>query len=125
MISVNVTDVEARWRPLTSSERTIAETLIGDSIDILLTRWPSLEGHVDSGSVRNATVVRVVANMVRRAMLNRDAEGVSQIQDTTGPFSQGVTYANPNNNLYLSADEVAIFDLLCPSAPRMRNGWLA
>lgn len=116
-------DVEVRWRPLTDAERVVAEALVADAEDMLIGRWPDLLGRVDAGSLRQATVVRVVAAMVRRAMLNRDGEGVEQRTMTVGPFSNAAQYANPNSNLYVSADEAA--SLEPAETPRSFVGWLA
>ena len=119
----NTSDVELRWRSLSTSEQPIAETLIDDASDMIRVRWPDIDSRVAGGSVSTTTMVRIVAGMVRRAMMNRDSEGVTQQQQTAGPFSQGATYSNPNNNLYLSADDIRQLD---PAgfAPRVKMGWL-
>lgn len=101
-----VQDVEDRWRPLSTDERVVAATLIEDASDMIRVRWPDVDDRISASSLSDGTVKRVVAGMVRRAMLNRDAEGVVQMQTTTGPFSDGATYTNPNNNLYLSAEDI-------------------
>lgn len=119
-----VQDVADRWRPLTSTEITLAGFLITDASDMVRVRWPDIDSRVSSGAIAESTLVRVVSGMVRRAMLNRDREGVVQMQETTGPFSEGATFANPTNNLYFSNDDILA---LQPTgfARRSRMGWLA
>lgn len=116
-------DVEARWRPLTPSETSVAETLLDDASDILRTRWPDVDSRLTSGSLTEATVVRVVATMVKRALMSAGAvEGVESSSQTAGPFAQTVQYANPTGNLYISADEARLFD---GGFRQSRVGWLA
>lgn len=119
-----VADVEARWRPLSDPESAVVETLLADATDIIRVRWGDIDDRVESGAVRNVTLVRIVSAMVRRAMLNRDTEGLTQLQQGTGPFTDGMTFSNPNNNLYLSADDIAALDPYGYSK-RSKMGWLA
>jgi len=46
-----------------------------------------------------------VCAMVRRAMTSADREGITQETETTGPFSNSFTYANPGQNLYITKEE--------------------
>lgn len=119
-----VDDVAARWRPLTSEEALIVATLLGDASDMVRVRFPSIDADILSGAVSAATAVRVVAGMVRRAMLNRETEGVTQGSETVGPFSTSASYVNPSGNLYLSKDDLLSFD---PTGynTRVVQAWLA
>lgn len=119
-----VEDVAARWRPLTSEEVLIVQTLLDDASDIVRVRFPSVDADIASGAVSAATAVRVVAGMVRRAMMNRDTEGVTQGSETVGPFTQSASFANPNGNLYMSKDDLLSFD---PAGygTRVVQAWLA
>lgn len=120
-----VTDLVVRWRSLSSAEETVvATTLLEDASDMVRSRWPDMDSRIATGGIQENTVIRVVAGMVRRAMMNRDVEGVTQLQQTTGPFSDGATFSNPNNNLYFSADDVRALDPYGYSS-RSRMGWLA
>lgn len=117
-------DVADRWRPLTTDEITLVNILLIDASDIVRVRFPDVDARILSGSLAVTTVVRVVAGMVRRAMMNRDTEGITQGSETVGPFAHSQTYANPNGNLYLTADDIRSFE---PEgfSPRVRMGWLA
>lgn len=117
-------DVEIRWRTLTDSEQDVVAVLIEDAADIIVGRWPDIPGRIVDGAIPEVTLVRVIAGMVRRAMMNRDSEGVTQMQATAGPFSGGATYSNPNNNLYLTADDIRALDSF-GFRGRSRMGWLA
>lgn len=102
-------DVAARWRPLSSGEEDVAKVLLADATDMIETRWPDMRDRVEAGSIGLGTLKRITANMVKRAMLN-PADGVSQQAQVNGPFTLSQTFANPNGNLYLSADDVAALD---------------
>jgi hypothetical protein len=117
-------DIEARWRPLTAAEVAVANTLLDDAADMIRNRWPDIDTRLEDGSVTYATVIRISVGMVRRAMINGDAEGIETQSQTTGPFSVSNKYANPNGNLYLSADDIRILDGL-GFTPHAQMGWLA
>ena len=89
-----VEDLEKRWHTLTQEERARAEVLLFDASEIIRARYPHAEERV-SGAVLCA----VVCAMVRRAMTSADREGITQETETTGPFSNSFTYANPGQNL--------------------------
>lgn len=99
-------DIESRWRPLSADEMALASTLIDDASDVVRSRWPDIDDRIALGALPSARATRVVASMVKRAMMNRDSEGVTQAQQGTGPFTQSLTYSNPTGNLYLTGDEI-------------------
>ena len=97
-----VTDVEARWRTLTPEERARASVLIDDASDKITT---TCQGWVDASE---ATLRRITCAMVKRAMsspMGDDVGAVSSASETTGPFTQQFSFANPNGDLYLTASE--------------------
>lgn len=118
------TDVEARWRPLSAAEEAIADQLAVDASDMIRERWTDIDARIANGAVPASSVTRVVAYMVKRAMLVGDAEGLESQQQTAGPFSVNNKYTNPNGNLYFTAADVLVFE---PegSVPTARVGWLA
>lgn len=93
-----VDDLEARWHGLTDSERERAAVLLVDASDLIRTQCAGWE-HCETATLR-----RVACAAVKRAMLAASMgvpEGVSQTNTTTGPFSDGYTFANPSGDLYL------------------------
>lgn len=120
----DVSDIEARWRPLSAAETTVADALLDDASDLIRNRFGDIDARLDSGSITEATLVRVVVGMVRRAMLSPGFEGVESLQQTTGPFSVNAKYVNPAGNLYLSADDVRALTLNGYTT-QVKVGWLA
>jgi len=116
------TDVANRWRPLSASELTLAAALLADASDIIRVRFPDVDSRISSGALATSTVVRIASGMVRRAMLNRDMEGVTQGSEGVGPFTHSQTFANPNGNLYLTAEDVRTLEGAW--SPQVQMGWL-
>lgn len=75
------TDVENRWRPLTAAEVNVVDTLLGDAWSILTARRPTLEADITAGTVSEANVVRILANMVLRVMKNPEGKRSETIDD--------------------------------------------
>lgn len=103
-------DVEDRWRTLSSTEQDIATTLLEDASDMIRSRWTDVDARILSGSLTVQTLTRITANMVKRAMVNLDSDGLESRSQTAGPFSVSDKFANPLGNLYLSADDVRQLD---------------
>lgn len=103
-------DVEARWRTLSSDEMSVADTLVADASDIIRTRWPDVDARIASGALMTASLTRVVANMVKRAMISSGTEGIETRAQAAGPFSVNEKFANPNANLYLNADDLRLLE---------------
>ncbi|WGW12748.1 Gp19/Gp15/Gp42 family protein [Saxibacter everestensis] len=95
-------DVKARWiggdpLPVTDQQLT---TLIEDAEDVILGEFPTMNTLVPDTVPKNR-VVRVIARMVIRVI--RNPEGIRQVQETTGPYSQSETYGGDNpGELYLT-----------------------
>lgn len=77
----SVQDVEARFRPLSNEEVLVAETLIDDAWWMILGRRPNIETNIDDGSVLEANVIRIIASMVRRVLLNPEGLLEESIDD--------------------------------------------
>ncbi len=102
-------DVEDRWRTLTPEETAVADVLIVDASDIIRTRWPDVDARVaSSGALTAGSLLRVVANMVKRAMINAGTEGLESRSQGAGPFSVSDKFANPNANLYLTSEDIRL-----------------
>lgn len=91
-------DLAKRWRTLSSVERGRADVLLEDASQLILDLDPHIQDRVSDVTLRS-----VVCSMVKRAMQGPAAlDGVVQSQQTAGPFQQGVTFANPSGDLYLT-----------------------
>lgn len=102
-----VPDLEARWRPLTEAEKARAAVLLQDASAMLRAECPDLDQRITDGTLDPEIPKMIVCAMVRRAMyVSEDiGEGVSALQQTSGPFTRSVSWSNPNGNLYLSKAE--------------------
>lgn len=105
-------ELAARWRPLSSDERERATVLIQDASDEIRQRFPDIDARIEAYSDNPATginprlVARVCCAMVKRALTGGvEFDGVSSYQEATGPFSESVTFQNPNGDLYLTKAE--------------------
>lgn len=103
MAYATVADLEARWRDLSESEEAQASVLLGDAaliIDSFTT--------IDSTDEKQLGIAKYISTaMVERAMISAasDSFGVNNMSATMGPFTQQVTYSNPNGDLYLTSTE--------------------
>lgn len=115
-------DVADRWRPLSATEEATADILAADASQMIRDRWPDVDDRIAAGTLDPATLIRVVAGMVKRAMISRDSEGLDSRAQTAGPFSVNDKFSNPMGNLYFSGDDLRVFDGYTSQA---RVGWLA
>ena len=102
MAYADVSDLEVRWRTLTTDEQERAEALLDDAsamLDAYVT--------VDETDEKQMQLLKiVVCNMVERAMsTGGDMYGVTQQSMTAVGFTQQYTYANPTGDLYISKAE--------------------
>lgn len=118
------TDVAARWRALSSTEEPVASVLLGDASDIIRSRWADVDSRIAVGTLSADSVRRVVALMVKRALIHLESDGLESRTESVGPFSTADKYANPQGNLYLTAEDVRLFE---PAGYKVaaRMGWLA
>lgn len=93
----SVTDIEERWRPLSTQENTNAQAFLGDAWEYLTSELPTLEQRITDGEVTERNVVRVVCAMVLRVLRNPDGKVQESIDDyayTRGKaVSDGLLYA--------------------------------
>lgn len=91
-------DLKARWPDL--SDTKLAETLLSDASQLIRDTCPGW------AHAPEATLKAIACAMVKRAMIaGSDNVGLSSTQETTGPFSQTLTYSNPTGDLYLTRTE--------------------
>ena len=98
-----VSDIEARWRELSTSEESRANVLIDDA-SAMLARLVD----VDVADTRQLELLKIVCcNMVIRAMsaTESDSYGASNMSMTAGPYTQSWTYSNPTGDMYLTRQE--------------------
>lgn len=117
-------DVAARWRTLTSAEASVANILTTDASSMVRERWSDVDARIAAGTLSADSVKRVVAYMVKRAMINADAEGLESRAQTAGPFSVSDKFSNPLSSLFFTAADILVFD---PSGSSRKAyvGWLA
>ena len=102
MAYADASDLEVRWRTLTTDEQERAEALLDDAsamLDAYVT--------VDETDEQQMKLLKIVAcNMVERAMsTGGDMFGVTQQSMTAGPYAHTFNYANPTGDLYISKSE--------------------
>jgi len=103
-------DVAARWRPLDSAESAVADLLCADASDMIRSRWPDVDSRIAAGTLSALSLTRVVAGMVKRAMIVGDSEGLESRQQTAGPFSVSDKFSNPNGNLYFNSEDLRLLE---------------
>lgn len=100
MAFAEVSDIESRWRELSTDEQSRASVLIDDA-SAMLTALVD----VDTDDDEQAQLLKqVCCSMVIRAMsaTEADAFGASQMSMTAGPYTQSWNYANPSGDMYLT-----------------------
>jgi hypothetical protein len=102
MAYADVSDLEVRWRTLTTDEQARAEALLDDASAMLATAVI-----VDDSDEQQAALLKIVCcNMVIRSMsTGGDMYGVSQQSMTAVGFTQQFSYANPTGDLYITKAE--------------------
>ncbi|WP_137655331.1 Gp19/Gp15/Gp42 family protein [Bifidobacterium moukalabense] len=98
-------DLERRWHALTSDERTKADVHLGDVTEYIKARspiWRKLR------TEHPRLLTKVTCDIVRRIM-QADSTGfpggVTQMNQTTGSFSEQYSFDTPTGDMYLRDDE--------------------
>lgn len=105
MVFATVTDLEARWRALTGTERTQAETLLADASAFVAVELQRA-GRSPTDPLVAPLLVGVVCAMVKRSMqASQTAAGVTQYTQSATPYSESFTYANPTGELFMTRAE--------------------
>lgn len=116
---VTVDDIEKVWRPLTIEERNKAEATIEMALDFLTqvavnNRVDLCEklDDCDTGEIFEKSVRMVVISAVKRAMVApQDMPELTQWSQSASPYSESMTFVNPNNDLYFKKNELALLGL--------------
>ena len=103
MAFAEVSDIESRWRELSTSEESRASVLIDDASAMLAALVDVDENDEEQEQLLNI----VCCNMVIRAMSasEYDAFGASQMSMTAGPYTQQWTYSNPSGDMFITKME--------------------
>ena len=106
MAYAEVSDLEARWRPLTPDEHGRAAVLLDDAA----VRLDAACEPSDPPTVQELAARKIVScEMVKRAMAAASAGdsgvGVTSIQMGAGPYQQTTQFANPTGDLYLTKSD--------------------
>lgn len=115
----SVEDVEARWRPLSDTEKVRAAVLLVDSTTWLRTLRPEVDSRLSDGSLSQNAVVQLVAGAVKNSM-DSPGHGVRQQSQSMGPYTQFLAFANPAGTIVFTADDLVLIDGYRPSAVSMR-----
>ena len=103
-IPAKVTDLEARWRPLSDAEKTVASALLEDAWNMLQNRVPALVDQM-SELVVVGEVKRVICAAVLRVMRNPDGKRQESLDDHAWTLDNAVAAGF----LYFTDDELAAF----------------
>lgn len=101
-------DVEARWRPLTTAERTVADTRLDDAWRKLKRDVSDLQTRMVDDTDLTADVVRVLADAVIRVLrsneLNGKRRGTVSVDDGSASWEAG---DDIRSDLYFTESEYA------------------
>lgn len=99
MAYATITDLQNRWRSLTSDEAARALILLDDAaLRIDAECPPSVQPTAQEITAR----MIVSCDMVKRAMVSPGGIGVQSVQQSAGPYSETTQYTNPTGDLYLT-----------------------
>lgn len=123
-----VEDVRRRWVNASGGVTDeVIQAVLEDAEVWLRASYPVIPARPVGQLSRVLALVSV--SMVKRSLLAADRDGVSQQQATAGPFSQSMSYRNPDGDLFLTAQErqmleTALDDAGADSAVSMEAvGW--
>jgi hypothetical protein len=93
-----VDDLMKRWRSLTEDEQDKAAVLLDDATAMIAAECKKARAHPPEGLLKIVCV-----DMAKRAMSSPvDDIPASNVQQTAGPYSASVTFANPMGDMYLT-----------------------
>jgi hypothetical protein len=105
-------DIEDRWIGDDFPENTdLVEALLLDAELIIKSEYPRIQERVDNNTLDIEVIKFVVARMVSRVL--RNPEGLSYIQQSTGPFAQARNYDRSSVDMWITEQER---DMLAPNS---------
>ncbi|MGZ9829867.1 Gp19/Gp15/Gp42 family protein [Tsukamurella ocularis] len=120
-----VSDLEARWRPLNDAETAVATTLLGDASYWVRQWFPAETAQIDAGEADATGVKILVCTMVKRAMIALNDDGKSSETEMYGPFMHVRAFSNPSGNLYILDSECDMIRGRTPGfkSMQMKGAW--
>jgi len=117
-------DVVDRWvGPGAPTNQSQVEKLIEDAEQVILSEFPGIQERIDNESLPLERVTLVVVQIVTRFL--RNPEGLSNVQQTTGPFSQSRSFAERSSGLTLTDSEIKLLAPTRGKAFEIDLGWRA
>lgn len=104
-------DLERRWHKLTDEEREKADTHLADVADYIKERSPIWRRLLDE---RPRLLTKITCDIVRRIMQADPYDipgGITQMNQTTGSFSEQYSFGAPTGDLWLRDDEKRILGI--------------
>lgn len=101
-----VTDLRAHWPDLPEESEPEATQKITEASIEIRGLYPDLDSRIAAGDLDPEVPKLVVNRMVKRAMntaTSSGLDGISAVTNSTGPFSQAMTFSNPDGSIYPSA----------------------
>lgn len=100
-------DITDRWVGSGAPTDTdLIAALISDAEAVILSTYPGIQQRIDDDLLSVDFVVLVVSRMVTRVL--RNPEGLSYVQQQTGPFGQSRNYGTGSTDIWLSPEEKAM-----------------
>lgn len=101
-----IEDLRAHWPDLPKEREDEAEQKLTEATIEIRGLYPDLDSRIAAGDLDPEVPKLVVNRMVKRAMntaMNAGLDGISAVTNGTGPFSQSMTFSNPDGSIYPSA----------------------
>lgn len=99
-----ISDVEGAWRPLSDAETLVVTNRLVFASAIVRQRVPDIDDRIASGDIDPVLVAGVVAEAIKRVMINPDGKRAETIDD----YSYTRDSALSAGSLYLTDDEIAL-----------------
>ena len=100
----SVEELEARWRPLTTSEASVASAWLNTASAIIRSRIANVDTRIADSTDYEDLVIGVAVEMVLRKMRNPDGKRSETIDD----YSYTRDESASSGGLFMSTDEVAL-----------------
>ncbi|HET6916596.1 MAG TPA: Gp19/Gp15/Gp42 family protein [Acidimicrobiales bacterium] len=107
-----VSDLEARWRPLSTQENTNAQAFLDDAWAQLITLADNVPADLSSGALDPGLVRSVISAAVLRVMKNPDGNRSESIDDYSWTRDSAVS----TGTLYFTDNELALMKGVRPKA---------